>query len=161
MTPDHLLITASGTYKDCNVLCTFLNKGYHQQRKLNHEAEKGDSAAKTTGQNIAWPHLFTHHLGFWFSLFTAHLHGCVHTNTICVCPLLPYPHKPVHPHLWTRSFPPHSFCPIGAWERAPPSVRSVRTTSIPAPRVWSPEVISPNNAFSWFNFLCHISLSGF
>lgn len=76
-----------------------LNKGYHQQRKLNHEAEKGESAAKTTGQNIAWPHLFTPPFRFWFSLFIAHLHGCVHTNTICVCPLLP-----THTNLYTAIF---------------------------------------------------------
>ena len=76
-----------------------LNKGYHQQRKLNHEAKKRDTAAKTTGQNITWPHLFTPRFRFWFSLFIAHLHGCVHTNTICVCPLLP-----THTNLYTLIF---------------------------------------------------------
>lgn len=131
-----------------------LNKGYHQQRKLNHEAKKGGTAAKTTGQNITWPHPFTPRFRFWFSLFIAHLHGCVHTNTICVCPFLPT--QICTPPSLNSVFPSSFFLPHWYQGRGTTSVRSVRTTSVPSPRVWSPEVISPNNAFSWFNFPCHI-----
>lgn len=92
--------------------------------------QRKEIVQQTTGQNIAWPHLFTPLLRFWFSLFIAHLHGCVHTNTICVCPLLPLPTQTCTPASLNSA--PLSYSAPLVPGKGTTSVRSVRNHQHPS-----------------------------
>lgn len=107
--------------------------------------------ARTSPDRTCSPHC----LGsdFHSSLLTC-MGVCTQTPSVCAPYFLPT--QTCTPASLNSVFPSSFFLPHWCLEKGTTSVRSVRTTSIPAPRVWSPEVISPNNAFSWFNFLCHI-----
>lgn len=132
----------------------FLNKGYHQQRKLNHEAEKGDSAAKTTIAEYHWHFTCSpHHLGSDFPLHCSPAWVCAHKHHLCV-PLTSYP-QTCTPTSLNSVFPSSFFLPHWCLEKGTTSVRSVRTTSIPAPRCDLRGNFTQQCIF-WFNFLCHI-----
>ena len=122
-----------------------LNKGYHQQRKMKQKKEilQQKLLARTSPDRTCSPH----DLGsdFHSSLLTC-MGVCTQTPSVCAPYFLPT--QTCTPSSLNSVFPSSFFLPH--WYQG----RGI--TSVPSPRIWSPEVISPNNAFSWFNFLCHI-----